>query len=84
VTKSCDCEFGKMCEESKDEPYTKVPQWQIMLKHHDHVHSALKEYVSLSKDSDNTSAMEDILNDISVDTEIIFDNLTQVIDNYKG
>ena len=84
VTKSCECDFGKMCENLKDKPYTTMPQWQTMLKHHEHVHSALKQYVILSKDWDNKQAIKEILDSIQEDTQLIFDNLNFVIDNYKG
>jgi hypothetical protein len=73
-----------MCEKLKDEPYTKMKEWQVMLKHHEHVHSSLKEYVILSQDEQNESQKRTILDEISLDTKVIFDNLTQIIDTYKG
>ena len=73
-----------MCESLSREPYAQTKEWQTMLKHHEHVHLALKQYVSLSQEDNTALDMENILNDIQLDTQNIFKNLNQVIDNYKG
>jgi len=84
VSKSCECEFGKMCEKLRDEPYTQMEQWQTMLNHHDHVHNTLEKYVNVANEDREDIQLTDILNTIEKDTEIIFENLTQIIDTYKG
>ncbi|MCK5293351.1 MAG: PAS domain S-box protein [Arcobacteraceae bacterium] len=84
VTSSTMCEFGKMYKSLENEPFTSMPQWQTMLKYHNHVHTALQDYVEKAKQGASSSILEDILNRVEADTKIIFDNLTQVIDGYKG
>jgi len=84
VKSSSESEFGKLCQKLENEPYAKMEQWQTMVKHHNHVHSSLERYVLLSKEGNQTSQMDEILSEVKSDTEIIFDNLNYIIDNYKG
>jgi PAS domain S-box-containing protein len=84
VSSNTMCEFGKMCKKLENEPFTTMPEWQTVLEHHKHVHTALQEYVNMAKKNESKSALEEILQSIESDTQIIFDNLTYIIDNYKG
>jgi len=84
VTTCKECEFGKMCEELEGEPFTLMPQWKSMLKHHEHVHASLGEYVSLAHNKADSMLLQDKLDIVLSDTEMIFDNLIEVIDSYKG
>ncbi len=84
VPKCTQCEFGKRLIELQHEPYTKTKEWALMVKNHEHVHSALEQYVQLAKAGAVPEALEQSVAEVHEDTVRIFDSLTHLVDTYRG
>ncbi len=78
------CEFGKRLIELENEQFAKTKEWENLVKHHSHVHDALQNYVNKARAGATQSELDDAVKEVNSDTALIFENLTNLIDNYKG
>ncbi len=84
VTDCKSCEFGRRLIELENEPFAKTKEWENILKYHSHVHGALETYVAKAKGGSPQYILDETVSEVQNDTILIFDNLTKLIDTYKG
>ncbi len=78
------CDFGKKLAQLANEPFAKTKEWKELLKHHEDVHKALGEYVKKAQSGASTLELKDSIKNVDRDTGAIFDNLKQLVNNYRG
>jgi PAS domain S-box-containing protein len=79
-----DCEFGKNLDALEGQPFTNTVQWRALVQHHAHVHNDIALYVQKAQAGANASELQTISKNIDEDTKNIFENLTNLVDTYKG
>ncbi len=78
------CEFGRRLIELENESFAKTKEWGNIVKYHEHVHGALEEYVKQARAGVSAETLERTVAEVHADTIKIFDNLTKLVDSYKG
>lgn len=84
VTNSDMCELGKELAKLENEPFANTPQWKKLISHHEHVRTALHNYVQKVKNGASQGELQKIISTVDDDTTAIFENLTKLVDGYKG
>ena len=73
------CDLGKWIDEHKNESYASTPQWQELLRVHEHVHSGVQEFV----DKDASNRVDPKLLDVSANIEKDTARVFELIDKLK-
>jgi len=76
------CEFGEWCKSLEKEQFTSDDSWKKMINYHEKFHSMINEYIHRSKNNINAESNESMLNNINIDINNIFNNLTIVRNRY--
>ncbi len=73
-----ECAMGKWIDQNKDNKIAKTPQWQQLLKVHEHVHKGVQEYLDGNESRVDNKTLAKLSEDIEIDTRAIFDTFDDI------
>jgi len=79
-----ECEFGRNLDKLEAEPFVQTQEWKALVHHHAQVHQDVQRYVDKTKAGAVAEELQEISASIDEDTKHIFENLTKLVDTYKG